>query len=206
LTEKFGPRGGLVGGTAGYNYQLGRWVLGLEGDIDWAHLNGSSDPSAVAGGPVAYSTDLLWLNTVRGRTGYAFDRFLPYTTTGLAVGDVRGSIATPASVTTAPKCAPDGPLELVLSMASRGISVPRPNISTLGSERQRLCLWTTFVSAPTYYVLASTGASTDVECVLLLFLTTWPPRRGQPAGKHVFALLASSCLIMNASRFSDRLQ
>src|SRR6201999_3405809 len=30
--------GGMVGGTAGYNYQLGQIVLGVEGDWDWADL------------------------------------------------------------------------------------------------------------------------------------------------------------------------
>ena len=33
-----------------------------------------------------------WFATVRGRLGYAFDRFLPYVTAGLAVGDINASI------------------------------------------------------------------------------------------------------------------
>ena len=32
------PSGGLVGGTVGYNYQIGQFVAGLEGDWDWADL------------------------------------------------------------------------------------------------------------------------------------------------------------------------
>src|SRR5262245_57347602 len=31
-TGNFNISGALVGGTAGYNLQLGRWVLGIEGD------------------------------------------------------------------------------------------------------------------------------------------------------------------------------
>ena len=30
--------GGQVGGTAGYNWQFGNTVLGLEGDMDWSRF------------------------------------------------------------------------------------------------------------------------------------------------------------------------
>src|SRR3954469_13784892 len=30
------PKGGLVGGTLGYNMQTGNWVWGIEGDLDWS--------------------------------------------------------------------------------------------------------------------------------------------------------------------------
>ena len=36
-------------------------------------------------------TSNSWLATVRGRVGYAFDRFLPYITGGLAVGNIKAS-------------------------------------------------------------------------------------------------------------------
>jgi outer membrane immunogenic protein len=80
--------GGLVGGTAGYNWQTGHVVLGLEGDIDWADLSGTR---TTAGCPVGCNTSDSWLGTVRGRVGYAFDRFLPYITGGLAVGDIQAA-------------------------------------------------------------------------------------------------------------------
>ena len=32
--------GGMVGVTAGYNWQSGQWVFGLEGDIDWSNIKG----------------------------------------------------------------------------------------------------------------------------------------------------------------------
>ncbi len=31
--------GGLVGGTVGYNYQVGQAVFGIEGDIDWSEIS-----------------------------------------------------------------------------------------------------------------------------------------------------------------------
>jgi len=80
--------GGLVGGTAGYNWQLGSAVLGVEGDIDWANLKGTSTSTLC---PLGCSTSDSWLGTVRGRAGYAFGGVLPYVTGGLAVGDIRAA-------------------------------------------------------------------------------------------------------------------
>src|SRR5207249_504288 len=60
-TAGFGVNGGLAGGTIGYNYQIGQWVLGLEGDLDWAHIAGSATPL----GAVNYDSYLGWLSTVR---------------------------------------------------------------------------------------------------------------------------------------------
>jgi outer membrane immunogenic protein len=88
-TDRVGLSGGLVGGTAGYNYQFqNNFVLGLEGDMDWAHLNGTNSSVNC---PAGCSTSDTWLSTVRGRAGYAFGGVMPYVTGGLAVGDIRAS-------------------------------------------------------------------------------------------------------------------
>ena len=84
-----GLSGGMAGGTAGYNWQLGQTVLGLEGDIDWSGLQGTNNSTACPNG--ACSTSDSWLSTVRGRAGYAFGGVLPYVTGGLAVGDIKAS-------------------------------------------------------------------------------------------------------------------
>jgi outer membrane immunogenic protein len=81
--------GGLVGATAGYNWQTGALVFGIEGDIDWSHLRGSFASLAC---PAGCETRNNWLGTVRGRVGYAFDRFMPYVTGGLAVGDIKANV------------------------------------------------------------------------------------------------------------------
>lgn len=87
-TNSFDTSGGLVGGTIGYNYQMNQVVLGVEGDIDWANIKGSTS----TGCPVAScTTGDNWLSTVRGRLGYAADRFMPYITGGAAFGDVKAS-------------------------------------------------------------------------------------------------------------------
>ena len=87
-SDRIGLSGGLVGGTAGYNWQIGSAVLGLEGDIDWANLKGTSSSTLC---PAGCSTSDTWLSTVRGRAGYALGGVLPYLTGGLAVGDIRAA-------------------------------------------------------------------------------------------------------------------
>jgi len=87
-TGSFDLSGGLVGGTLGYNYQVGQAVFGLEGDLDWSGIKGSA---ACAG--TRCETRNNWLSTVRGRLGYSFDRFMPYITGGLAVGDIETNVA-----------------------------------------------------------------------------------------------------------------
>jgi outer membrane immunogenic protein len=94
--------GGLVGGTAGYNWQTGPIVFGLEGDYSWSDIQGSSNvcgPTTAT--PHPCGTELDSLGTFRGRIGYAMGatgNWLLYATGGLAVGDVHGSDAlTPAS-------------------------------------------------------------------------------------------------------------
>jgi outer membrane immunogenic protein len=87
-SDSFNTSGGLVGGTLGYNWQMGRAIFGLEGDVDWSNIRGSS----ICGGITSCETRNDWLGTVRGRLGYAFDRFMPYVTGGLAVGNIKTSI------------------------------------------------------------------------------------------------------------------
>jgi outer membrane immunogenic protein len=88
-TTGIGLSGAQVGGTAGYNWQFGKAVFGLEGDLDWSNLKGTN---VSAGCPNGCSTNDSWLSTVRGRVGYAFGAVMPYVTGGLAVGDIRASI------------------------------------------------------------------------------------------------------------------
>jgi outer membrane immunogenic protein len=80
--------GALAGVTLGYNWQAGQMVYGLESDIDWSNLRGST-PCGATTCDVRNS----WLATVRGRLGFAVDRFMPYITGGLALGDIRTNVA-----------------------------------------------------------------------------------------------------------------
>jgi outer membrane immunogenic protein len=87
--DHFNTSGWLAGATAGYNLQYGHAVFGLEGDIDWTNINGSA---TCVGGAATCQVQNDWLGTARGRLGYAFDRFLPFVTGGLAVGDIKANV------------------------------------------------------------------------------------------------------------------
>ena len=106
----FSPSGGFGGGQIGYNWQVDRkWVLGLEGDIQWSGERSSSLLTVV--GPRYGSTaigipfpgpgpdfnaiitqianlayDLQWFATFRGRAGVLVDpQTLLYATGGRRV-------------------------------------------------------------------------------------------------------------------------
>jgi outer membrane immunogenic protein len=76
---------------------MNQLVFGLEGDIDWSNIRGTSSAAVCAG---TCETRNNWLGTARGRVGYAFDRFLPYLTGGLAVGDIKADLSGTGSTTT----------------------------------------------------------------------------------------------------------
>ncbi len=106
-------RDGFVGGgQVGYNYQIGSFVLGIEGDIQYTDFgrnknNGFGNvftavpnaniaaPLPGSGGNVALFNQQGnrsdYFGTVRGRLGYAFDRTLIYGTGGVAFRDTGGN-------------------------------------------------------------------------------------------------------------------
>ena len=91
-TGTYEVRGAIVGATLGYNYRTGPWVLGMEGDIDWSNIGGQVT-GPVMGIPATFETQLSWLNTFRGRVGYAFGSIFPYLTGGGAFGGIRATDA-----------------------------------------------------------------------------------------------------------------
>jgi iron complex outermembrane recepter protein len=88
-TGDFGTSGFVFGGTLGANYQVESLVFGIEADGDWADTSGFGTFTASALCTGGCFTTSSWLSTVRGRAGYAFDRFLVYGTGGAAFGSVR---------------------------------------------------------------------------------------------------------------------
>jgi outer membrane immunogenic protein len=80
---EFNTNGGLFGLTVGYNFQTTGWLFGVEADYDWTKLRGNT-----VCGVVACETRNSWLSTVRARVGIPNDRFLPYVTGGVALGDI----------------------------------------------------------------------------------------------------------------------
>ena len=77
--------GWVAGVHAGYNLQFDQVVLGIEGDFEISSVDGEFTNST--GATSAGNSELDWLASVRARLGWAFDRFLPYVTGGIAFGD-----------------------------------------------------------------------------------------------------------------------
>jgi outer membrane immunogenic protein len=80
---------GIVGGgQIGFNYEFpASWVVGVEADIDAAHITGS-ESACTAIGCTGHNTTLEDFGTVRGRLGYAFNNVLVYGTGGWAWSNV----------------------------------------------------------------------------------------------------------------------
>jgi outer membrane immunogenic protein len=84
------PRGWDGGGIAGYDWQFGNWVAGIEGDFQGSsgtgYLTGLADTTTTA------DQKLSWFGTARGRFGYGIGDALFYATAGGAFGEVQESI------------------------------------------------------------------------------------------------------------------
>jgi outer membrane immunogenic protein len=91
---------GFVGGVhAGYNHQIGNFVLGLEGDIEAADLSGGrtlANP-ALPGISLSFGTSIDWQGSLRARAGFAADRALFYVTGGLAYANIANTYTVTAA-------------------------------------------------------------------------------------------------------------
>jgi outer membrane immunogenic protein len=97
-TIGYNVKGGLVGGTLGYNWQMGPLVVGLEGDISWVGEYGSHIDDGLAGDLAFQSfTKETWLGTARGRLGYAVNNLLFYGTGGFAAAGVEAGVKNSAT-------------------------------------------------------------------------------------------------------------
>jgi outer membrane immunogenic protein len=95
------PSGAFTGSVAGYNYQAGAFVFGVEADIHASDIsdsrtrgignaivNGVNVPLPAGLLSSAATTSLDWFGTVRGRIGYNWIGTLVYFTGGLAYGKI----------------------------------------------------------------------------------------------------------------------
>lgn len=86
------------GGQIGYNYQVGKWVWGVEADINYGGEGQTDNVNRPFAAPLVgsfvhgVSERLDWFGTLRGRLGFTpADRVLLYATGGLAYGRVSSS-------------------------------------------------------------------------------------------------------------------
>jgi outer membrane immunogenic protein len=156
--------GGLAGGQAGYNWQVDRkWVVGLEGDVQWSgerssrllsfvsgrygsFANGIPNPAAgpdfnsIATLTSNLSYDLQWFATFRARGGLLVDpQTLLYATGGLAVGEFKYSSQTSLSaVVFGPGLGGVVPTGTVLALAGPAASTTDTRVGwTVGAGVER---------------------------------------------------------------------
>jgi outer membrane immunogenic protein len=87
------------GGQIGFNWQAGGWVFGIEGDFQAT----SAERTFVCCGPLGLGLGFTagdtvsvkndWQASVRGRIGYAWDRFMVYGTGGVAFANIEATVA-----------------------------------------------------------------------------------------------------------------
>ena len=95
VVEDGAPTNGVVGGAlAGYNWQFNQFVFGLEGDFGWPNANGTgtTQPPVVVTTQAPNTYDFNWTGHVRGRFGYAADRWLFFVAGGLAIADLEPTL------------------------------------------------------------------------------------------------------------------
>jgi opacity protein-like surface antigen len=103
--EATDPRyaGAFAGAEIGYNYQIGKWVLGVEADTGWSDAHGARP--CPQGFFFNCEMDLNWLSTATARVGYAYwDRLLVYAKGGAAIAQDRANFgcSTGSQPTTVP--------------------------------------------------------------------------------------------------------
>jgi outer membrane immunogenic protein len=85
-------KGFVGGGQLGYNWQLGSFVLGVEGDMQYSAQKRTE--TAVIGGTTFTGEEKVpWFGTARGRLGYAFDTVMIYGTGGAAWSNFKASVS-----------------------------------------------------------------------------------------------------------------
>lgn len=77
------------GGLVGFNYQFDSIVVGIEGDIAFASIDGSS---GISGTPFSLHDEIDTTYGVRARLGYAIDRTLLFVTGGAAWADFEATL------------------------------------------------------------------------------------------------------------------
>jgi outer membrane immunogenic protein len=92
-TANYSSEGGFAGGEAGYRWQSGSYVVGVEGDLFWGSIKGS-DASQFANGNFAGVTavdadSLRWGGSLRATGGFTVDRWMWFATGGWGFASIQ---------------------------------------------------------------------------------------------------------------------
>jgi outer membrane immunogenic protein len=132
VARDLSPNGAVGGIQAGYNFQVARFVYGVEADLSWTDQRDSFDFSGHRTNlnfedfryQETLEAKLRYMGTVRGRIGYAFDAWLPYVTGGFAWGRVTSN------------------LKWTASQAPNANILPFATLAFAGSQSEMLTGWT----------------------------------------------------------------
>jgi outer membrane immunogenic protein len=92
--------GGLAGGQIGYNWQMGMFVLGIEGEGFWSGMKVTQDQFEGINPGVLVSTATIknrWDYDIAGRFGIAIDHALIYGKAGWVAGNFAWNLTEPLS-------------------------------------------------------------------------------------------------------------
>jgi outer membrane immunogenic protein len=96
ITGNFDLSGGIASGTVGCNVQVSNFVIGAENDFSWTNKRGTVNDQPPFNPAATSSTREKWIDTLRGRFGYAIDRFMVYGTAGVAFAGTEVAVSNPA--------------------------------------------------------------------------------------------------------------
>jgi outer membrane immunogenic protein len=88
--------GWALGGQAGYNLDLGGFVIGTEADLQWSSIGYTEDIAGIG----SFKAGIDFFGTIRGRAGMSFGSVMPYVTGGFAAGRGTASLTDPGNVVT----------------------------------------------------------------------------------------------------------
>lgn len=148
------PSGFTGGLEAGYNFQFGSGLVGIEADVEYMHLRAGASSSAVypccapATLTISSSASANWLATVRGRLGFVSNDWLFFGTGGIAFTQLKGSFSASDNCGAVPICGggfPNG-AELPVSISDTRVGY----VVGAGIEKAVAAHWT--VKAEYLYV------------------------------------------------------
>lgn len=88
--------GGQIGAQAGYNMDMGGFVVGGEADLQWSSIAHTEDLPGIG----SFKAGIDFYGTIRGRAGMSFGQVMPFVTAGVAAGRGTASVTNGVGVTT----------------------------------------------------------------------------------------------------------